>query len=68
MPCPCTGYGPGGEVEEPMLAKSAASSFLGSLRAAGIAVPEGFSLVKSASVAAKPAPSILVGGFAGLGP
>ena len=45
---PCAGYGnPGGEVEEPVLAELAMSSFLGSLRAAGIAVPQGFSLVDS---------------------
>ena len=57
MLCPRTGYGPWNEVEEPVLAESAASSFLGSLRAAGIAVPEGFALVRSVSVAAEPAPS-----------
>ena len=47
MLCPHTGYGPGGGVEEPVLAELAMSSFLGSLQAAGIAVPPGISLVNS---------------------
>ena len=39
---PRTGYGnPGGEPEEPVQAESAVSSFLNSLRSAGIAVPQG---------------------------
>ena len=46
MPCARTGCGPWSEVEELVLAESAASFFLGLLRAAGIAVPEGFSSVR----------------------
>ena len=38
---PCIGCGPGGETQEPGQAKSATSSFLAALRAAGIQVPQG---------------------------
>ena len=59
MPWPRTGYGnPGGEPEESVLAESAMSSFLGSLRAAGIAGPQGVSILGSTTrVSSEAAPS-----------
>ena len=42
-----TGYGPEGGLQEPVLAKSAISSFLKLLRAVGIAILNGVSLVDS---------------------
>ena len=67
MPCPRTGYGPGGGVEELVLAESATPSFLASIRAAGIAVPEGFQLIRTdraseAVPSGQPQPSQVVGG------
>ena len=41
MRSPCVDFGSGGEAQEPMQADSATSSFLASLRAAGIVVPQG---------------------------
>ena len=43
--CPHTGYNPGGRVEELVLAESATSFFLASIRTAGIAIPEGFIII-----------------------
>ena len=58
LPSPCTGYGnPRGESDEPVLAESAISSFLGSLRSAGIAVPLGLAIVdRSARLSSEAAP------------
>ena len=41
MCSPCVDFGSGGEAQEPVQADSATSSFLASLRAAGIVVPQG---------------------------
>ena len=51
MPCPRTVYGnPGGEPEEPVLAESAMSSFLGSVWAEGIAVPQAVSILDTGNI------------------